>query len=82
MWLRAADRASGACDAQRAFAADATPQSRDFLVNVTTAGDQSRPAIAAGPTGTVVVVWEANGPQAPSWLPKPGRRNIAARPSA
>jgi len=45
----------------RPFAAAATPLFRDFQVNVTTAGDQSRPAIAAGPTGTVVVVWEANG---------------------
>jgi hypothetical protein len=45
----------------RAFAADATPQSRDFRVNVTTAGDQGRPAIAAGPIGTVVVVWESPG---------------------
>lgn len=45
----------------RAFAADATPQSRDFRVNVATDGDQGPPAIAAGPTGTVVVVWESPG---------------------
>ena len=30
-------------------------------MNVTTDGDQGPPAIAAGPTGTVVVVWEAPG---------------------
>jgi hypothetical protein len=42
----------------RAFAADGTPLSRDFLVNQTTAGDQFASGIAAGPNGQVVVVWD------------------------
>ena len=41
----------------RAFAANGTPRSGDFQVNVTTEGDQSNPAIAAARQGPVVVVW-------------------------
>jgi hypothetical protein len=51
----------------RAFAADGTPLSRDFLVNVSTAGNQQDPAIAATPDGGAVVVW--NGPDAQSTSP-------------
>jgi len=42
----------------RSFAADGTPQSRDFQVNVATAGNQADPAIAATPDGGAVVAWD------------------------
>jgi hypothetical protein len=41
----------------RAFAADGTPASRDLRINVTIAGDQASPDIAANLRGPVVVVW-------------------------
>lgn len=41
----------------RAFAPNGTPRTGDFLVNVTTAGDQHEPAIAAPRRGNVLVVW-------------------------
>ncbi|HVT18087.1 MAG TPA: hypothetical protein VHQ90_18175 [Thermoanaerobaculia bacterium] len=45
----------------RAFAADGTPLTRDFRVNITTAGDQVANGIAANASGDTVVVW--SGPQ-------------------
>ncbi len=44
----------------RAFNNIGNPRTQDFLVNVTAAGDQFAPAIAASRRGPVVVVW--NGP--------------------
>jgi hypothetical protein len=41
----------------RAFAANGAPRTQDFRINVTTEGDQSNPAIAAGRQGPAVVVW-------------------------
>jgi hypothetical protein len=41
----------------RSFAANGTPRTQDFQINVTTEGDQSNPAIAAGRQGPAVVVW-------------------------
>jgi hypothetical protein len=41
----------------RSFAANGIPRTEDFLINVTTAGDQNDPAIAAGRQGPAVVVW-------------------------
>lgn len=41
----------------RLLSADGTPTGGDFLVTVTTAGNQSSPALAAGPKGTAVAVW-------------------------
>lgn len=41
----------------RAFAGNGLPRSGDFRINVTTAGDQHNPAIAAARQGPVVVVW-------------------------
>jgi hypothetical protein len=45
----------------RLLAADGSPLTRDLRMNVTTAGTQSSPEIAAGPQGTVVVVWQQGG---------------------
>ncbi len=39
-----------------------TPNAPDFLVNTLTAGNQSRPAIAADLEGDYVVAWDGNGP--------------------
>jgi hypothetical protein len=56
----------------RAFAAHGTPRTRDFRINVTTAGDQYDPAIAAGRNGPAVVVWVQS-------LVPDGRTDIFAR---
>ncbi len=42
----------------RVFAADGTPLTRDLRLNVTTAGNQSSPDVAANRRGPVVVVWQ------------------------
>jgi len=42
------------------FDANGDPVGTSFLVPSYTAGTQFRPAIAAGPSGTFVVVWESN----------------------
>jgi hypothetical protein len=59
VWLENGRDGSGDGIFGRAFAAAATALSRDFRVNLTTEGDQGRPAIAANPAGTVMVVWES-----------------------
>lgn len=41
----------------RILSAGGAPAGGDFLVNVTTAGNQSSPALAAGPKATAVAVW-------------------------
>ena len=56
----------------RAFAPNGTPRTQDFRINVTTAGEQFDPAIAAARQGPVVVVWSQN-------LPPDGRSDIFAR---
>lgn len=45
----------------RAFDPQGRPRTRDFRINVTTAGDQFDPAIAAARRGPVVVVWSGPG---------------------
>jgi hypothetical protein len=45
----------------RAFNPRGTPRTQDFLINVTTVGDQHDPAIAAARRGPVVVVWSGPG---------------------
>ncbi|HVT60756.1 MAG TPA: hypothetical protein VHR45_20460 [Thermoanaerobaculia bacterium] len=44
----------------RAFAADGTPLTGDFHVNLTTAGDQIATSVAAGANGQIVVVWQSS----------------------
>jgi serralysin len=56
----------------RAFAANGTPRTGDFRINVTTAGDQYVPAIAAARQGPVVVAWTQQ-------LAPDGRSEIFAR---
>jgi hypothetical protein len=41
----------------RAFAPNGTARTQDFRINVTTAGDQIEPALAAARQGPVLVVW-------------------------
>lgn len=43
----------------RAFAANGTPLTSDFLINVTTPGHQYGTGVAAWPGGPVVAVWQA-----------------------
>ncbi len=45
----------------RRFAADGTPLSGDFIVNATTQGDQTTPAIAMDGSGNFVVAWTGPG---------------------
>jgi hypothetical protein len=56
----------------RAFAPHGIPVSQDFQVNVTTAGDQYAPAIAAARQGSALVVWSQT-------LAADGRSDIFAR---
>src|SRR5262249_12886610 len=45
--------------AQR-YNAQGVPQGLEFLVNVTTAGEQRRPAVAMAPNGNLVITWSNN----------------------
>ena len=55
-----ADGLSYAVLGQR-YASSGTPLGPEFRVNTYTVGIQSRPSIAADPTGNFVVVWQSNG---------------------
>ena len=61
VWVEADRDGSGPGVFGRVFAADGTPLSRDLRMNVTTAGSQDSPAIAANRHGPVVVVWQQDG---------------------
>lgn len=52
------DGSGSAIVGRRFFADPAVPPSNQFVINVTTAGDQSHPAIAMNANGRFVVVWE------------------------
>lgn len=56
--------ASGSSVLCRLFTADGRPLGDEVQVNTTTAGDQISPAVASGPGGDFVVVWES--PASPS----------------
>lgn len=45
----------------RAFTAQGAPRTPDFLINVSTAGDQAAPEIAAPRKGPLLVVWSGPG---------------------
>ncbi len=55
----------------RAFAPNGAPRTQDFRINVTTAGNQHDPAIAAARQGPVLVVWTQLTPD--------GRSDVFAR---
>ncbi|MEA2694506.1 MAG: large repetitive protein [Acidobacteriota bacterium] len=57
VWAEADRDGNGQGVYGRAFAADGTPASRDLRINVTIAGDQASPDVAANLRGPVVVVW-------------------------
>jgi hypothetical protein len=45
----------------RLYDAAGAPRTGEFLVNVTTAGDQRFPAVAMDPAGNFIIAWDGNG---------------------
>lgn len=60
-WEDVGDRSSMGIYARR-FEADGTPLGAAMLVNTTTVGNQSKPAVAVSAGGNFVVVWQAEKP--------------------
>jgi hypothetical protein len=58
-WESLAQDGDGETIVARRFDAGGTPQGGEFTVNTTTAGDQSRPAVAAAAAGGFVVGWQS-----------------------
>jgi hypothetical protein len=49
------------------FAADGSPAGSELQINVTSSGDQQAPAVAYGPSGSFMVVWESFGQDSDGW---------------
>ena len=57
VWQSAGQDGDGDGIYAQIFDVDGTPDGAEFPVNTTTAGNQSDPAVAVGPTGNFTVVW-------------------------